>query len=187
MNKKIDKIKQQIKKECQRSKTVPTWFFERHLCGVETFARKLLNRLPNANKEVVLLSVWLHDLQRIRGKKGDHATVGALEAGKVLRKYDYDADTIQAIKSVIRSHSCNSNIMPKTVEEKILASADAMSHYANDFYLSIAALGQRNIEEYKKWALEKLDRDFNKKIQFAFARKLIRKRHEIIKKFITLG
>jgi len=183
----VEKIKQQIKKECAKSKTVPDWFFKRHLSGVETFALKLLKRLPNANREVVLLAVWLHDLQRIRGLKGNHAKAGAAEAKKVLREYGYDQSVIKAVKSVILSHSCNSKTMPKTVEEKILASADAMSHYINDFYLGIAVLGQWDIEEYKKWTLEKLERDFNKKIHFDFARDMIRDRHETIRKFITMG
>lgn len=72
------------------------------------------------------------------------------------------------------------------MEGKILASADAMSHYNNDFYLAIAVTGERNLIEYKKWALKKLDKDYNKKIFFDFAKKMISKRHKILKELLTI-
>jgi len=102
-----------------------------------------------------MLGVWLHDLQRIRGVEGDHAEIGAVESEKVLKEYEYDEETIKAVKDIILAHRCNSDLMPETIEGKILASADATSHYINDFYINIAVLGQRNTEEYKKWVLEK--------------------------------
>jgi uncharacterized protein len=184
---KVKQIKQQIKKECKEFGKAPVWFFDKHLLGVEKFARKLLERLPEANEEIVMLGVWLHDLQRIRGIEGDHAKIGAIEAEKVLKKHKYDDKTIRDVKNVILAHRCNPNLMPKTIEEKILASADAMSHYINNFYINIAVLGERNTKKYQKWVLEKLNRDYNKKIHFTFAKKMIRERHNIIKKFITMN
>jgi hypothetical protein len=77
-------------------------------------------------------------------------------------------------------------LLPKTLEGKILASADAMSHYINDFYLIISATGDRSLAEFKKWALEKLDRDYNKKIFFPFAKKMIKKRHDTLKEIFTM-
>lgn len=73
------------------------------------------------------------------------------------------------MEHIILTHSCNKDI-PDTLEGKILASADAMSHYSSDFYLQIAVTGKRNLKDFKKWTLEKLDRDFNKKIFFDFAK-----------------
>lgn len=172
-------IKKQIKNECLKSRFIENWFYKTHLLGVEKFAKYLLTKLPKADKEIVLLGVWLHDLQRIRGIKGDHAKAGAVETEKVMEEFGYDDKIIQRVKEVVLSHCCDTKLKPKTVEGKILASADAMSHYTNDFYLTIAATGQRSLVEFKKWALEKLDRDYNKKIFFSFAKNKIKKRHEI--------
>lgn len=85
MNKKINAIKKLIKNECFSLGFIDEWFYETHLLAVEKFAKELLKRLPKANKEIVLLGVWLHDIQRIRGLKGEHSKVGAAEAGKILR------------------------------------------------------------------------------------------------------
>jgi len=184
--KNIIEIKKYIKKECRILGFIDLWFYEVHLLGVEKFAKYLLKKLPKADNEVVMLGVWLHDLQRIRGIKGDHAKIGAIEAEKVMKKFGCEKNIIKHVKEIILSHPCDTELRPKTIEGKILASADAMSHYINDFYLTIATTGQRNTEEYKKWVLEKLDRDYNKKIFFDFAKKKIKKRHDIFKKIFAM-
>lgn len=182
---KISKIKKLIKEESLKEKGIPRWFFSAHLEGVEKFAKILLKRFPAANKEVVMLAVWLHDLQRIRGLKGDHAKVGAGEAEKVLKSFKYPSHTVLAVKEVILTHCCDKNNLPRTVEGKILACADAMAHYINDFYLLVALTGKRNLSEYKDWALKKIKHDYTQKICFPFARKLIAEQHKIILKFLT--
>lgn len=186
MSNKINKIKNLVKKECFNSKHLADWFYSVHLLGVEKFAKELLKKLPKADKEIVLLGVWLHDLQRIRGIKGNHPKVGAIESEKVLKKFGYSEKSIKHVKEIILTHTCGTSLRPKTVEGKILASADAMSHYINDFYLIIATTGRRNLKEYKLWALEKLNRDYNKKIFFPFAKKMIEKKHKILKELFTM-
>ena len=181
----INKIKQLVKKECDEFMGANNWFYENHLLAVEKAAKFLLSNLPKANREVVLLGVWLHDLQRVRNIDGDHQKIGAREAGKVLKDFGYDAKTISRVKEMILSHACYS-IMPKTIEAKILASADAMSHYENDFYLRIATTGEVPAEDYNKGALEKLDRDYNKKIFFPFAKKKIESRHKSLMKVFMM-
>lgn len=178
-------IKEQIKNECLNLGHVKPWFYDKHLLGVEKYALFLLKKLPKADSEIVLLSVWLHDVQRVRGLKGDHQKVGATEAKKILIEYGYKEEIIQTVQNAILSHACEA-VMPDNIEAKILATADAMSHYINDFYLQIAVTGQRNLAEYRAWALEKLDRDYNKKISFPFARKEIKSQHEILIKFFSI-
>lgn len=182
----IAAIKKLIEKECRALGFAPEWFYDVHLLGVEKFAKKLLKQLPKADKEIVMLGVWLHDLQRIRGIKGDHAKVGAREAVKVMREFNYERNKISRVKDIILSHTCNTSLTPKTLEGKILSSADAMAHYINDFYLAIAVTGQRNLKEYKDWVMEKLNRNYNKKIYFSFAKKMIKKRHDIFKTIFTM-
>lgn len=184
MSKKIIEIKKLIKKECQGANF--NWFYDTHLLNVEKFSKELLKKLPEANKEIVMLCVWLHDLQRIRKIEGDHQEIGAEEAEKVMKQFQYSEAEVIRVKEAILSHSCGKRL-PKSLEGKILASADAMSHYVDDFYLKIAVTGQRNLADYKKWALEKLDRDYNKKIFFGFAKKIIDKRHKILLDFFMMG
>jgi HD superfamily phosphodiesterase len=187
MDKKISQIKNLVKNECFTLGFVESWFYDVHLLAVEKFAKELLEKLPKANGEVVLLGVWLHDSQRVRGIKGDHAKMGAVEAQKVMEQFKYGKEIVDQVKAIILSHSCDTELMPKTLEGKILATADAMSHYANDFYLTIAITGKRDVLDFKKWALEKLKKDYNKKIFFAFAKNQIKQRHKILKELLTMG
>jgi hypothetical protein len=181
MDKRVGKIKELVKKECSFLGKDLNWFYETHLLAVEKCAKFLLQKLPKADKDLVMLLVWLHDLQRVRQINGDHEKIGAKEAEKVMKDFDYNNETIEKVKNAILCHRCKTR-MPKTLEEKILATADAMSQYYNGFFLKIALTGQRNFEEYKEWLIEKLKRNYNKKIFFDFARKEIKPRHEFFKK-----
>jgi hypothetical protein len=102
-----------------------------------------------------------------------------------MLEYGYSSDIIKKVMDVILSHSCE-NLIPTTLEGKILANADAMAHYSNNFYLQIAVLGQRSLEELKIWALEKLARDYNKRMFFPFAKKEIKKKHDILMQLFTM-
>lgn len=182
---KISRIKNLIKRECAEIGRAPDWFYENHLLFVEKFSKEMLRKLPKADKETVLLGAWLHDLQRIRGIKGDHQKIGAREAEKVMKDFGYAKRTIKKVKEIILTHSASGQ-KPKTLEGKILATADAMTHYYNDFFLRIALRGDRSLKEYKEWVLEKLNRNYNKKIFFSFAKNKIKKRHNLFKKIFTL-
>ena len=92
---------------------------------------------------------------------------------------------IGKVKGMILVHSCNRG-MPKTLEEKILASADAMAHYYNNFFLKIALTGERDYVQYREWVLEKLDRNYNTKIYFNFAKKKIKPRHGLYRKVFSI-
>ncbi|MFA5155267.1 MAG: HD domain-containing protein [Patescibacteria group bacterium] len=181
----IKQIKNKVKNECYNLGRINPWFYDRHLLAVEKYANFLLSRLPKADRELVLLGVWLHDIQRVRGIKGDHQKIGASEAKKIMKEYGYPPDKIKKVQDIILSHSCD-RLMPRTLEGKILATADAMTHYVNDFYLQIAVTGWDSLAKFKAWALEKLDRDYNKKIFFPFAKKEIRVRHAILMKLLTM-
>lgn len=101
-----------------------------------------------------------------------------------MKQFGYDQDIIKKVQNIILTHSCDKK-MPETIEGRVLSSADAMAHYTGDFFLRIAVSGDRNVEEYKEWALEKINRNYNKKILFDFAKEKIRGRHEVILRFLN--
>jgi len=72
-----------------------------------------------------------------------------------MEQFGYGRKTVARVGEIILAHSCEGKLTPKTLEGKILATADAMSHFAGDFYLAIAATGPRDAKSFKKWAMEK--------------------------------
>lgn len=182
MDNKLNQIKKLVKGECTVNGL--GWFWDCHLVEAGKCAKMILEKLPQAEKEIVMLGVWLHDLQRIRKIKGGHCQVGAREAEKIMRDFGYDSEIIGRVKEIILAHNCEGKLVPKTLEAQILAAADAMAHFSGDFYLTIATTGQRDLKSFKKWAIEKIERDYRKKIFFPFARKMIASRYKILKGFL---
>lgn len=175
MNKKINEIKNFIKKECEKNSLND--FYEHHLLGVEKNALELLSRLPKADKELVMLGVWLHDLQRIRKLKGDHEGIGAQEAQKVMEQFRYSPEMTTLVRDMILTHMCNEHI-PTTLEARTLATADALSQYNSDWIINVAISDGMKLKEYKKFMIEKLEHNYDKRIFFNFAKKMIQTKHD---------
>ncbi|MHA1540834.1 MAG: HD domain-containing protein [Alphaproteobacteria bacterium] len=183
MTSKIDEIKKFIKKSCLKSKVPFLW--ESHLKIVEKNALWLLESFPEAEKETVMLGVYLHDTQHIFFPKNEteHEEIGSQEAERILRKFQYDEVIIKKVKEAIISHSCG-EVIPKTLEAKILATADGMSHFTTDFYFLIwKEYSFDDLEEFKEWALKKIEHDYNKKLFFDSAKKIIEPKYKIFKNF----
>ena len=83
------------------------------------------------NLTVLKLAALLHDIARVEedlDESGniDHAVLGAQEAEKILRRYGFSTDIIEAVKHCIETHRYRSNRKPQTIEAKILSDADKL-------------------------------------------------------------
>jgi hypothetical protein len=124
-----------------------------HLPEVEKWANKLLKKFPKADKEVVLLSVWLHDAGHYVGNlKIDHAIKSEKIAKKFLKNKVSD-DLLEKVVRVVRAHR-GRDVMPKTLEEKLFACCDSSSHMTSYDYITIFQDGRF------KYGEAKMNRDF---------------------------
>ena len=183
----VDIIQKQI--EDLAKETGYVWFLESHTKKVLEHAKWLCERLPEADREVVELSVWLHDIFYFIdfSRHEEHAVLGAEEASRRLRDLKISEETIAKVADAIRCHSCKEEV-PATVEAKILATADAMIHFDPYFFLSLvmsAGIVERlGVEGFRKHALKKLDKDISeKKMFFDFARERVYKDYLELKTF----
>jgi len=97
-----------------------------HVKRVANLAEEL-QKTEGGDLEILMLSVYLHDIGRAREDNGeieDHATWGAKEAEKILSDYNYREKLIKEVKHCIEAHRYSNNIKPETVEAKILSDAD---------------------------------------------------------------
>lgn len=187
MNKKLDKIKQFIKQEMVDSAQLDDWFWPEHILVVEDFARKLVKQHSQANQEIVLLSVWLHDLGRAYGHDSDHDQWAAKFVEKYLAKHGFEQKIIDGVKHACLTHRVKDK-QPKTLEAKILATADALSHYRHTFYLRVFYLWQQRISDYQKIKqklFEKIQRDFNQKMFFEEAKDMVREEYQAWMKILN--
>ena len=93
-------------------------------------------QLEQANLEIVVPAVWLHDCVTVAKnskQRNNASTLSAEKAEQLLHDWHYPSQHIEAIKHAIAAHSYSANISPETLEAKIVQDADRMD--------SIGAIG----------------------------------------------
>lgn len=110
-------------------------------------------KTSRADKEIVLLGVWLHDIGHLIGNSNvDHAINSEIETRKFLSRIGYEKQKIDEVAHCVRAHRCK-DIQPETIEAKIVAACDSARHMTDYIYTDIAMQG--NIDKAKS----KLERD----------------------------
>jgi len=97
-----------------------------HVKRVANLAEEL-QKNEGGDQEIMMLSVYLHDIGRAREDNGeikDHAAWGAKKAGEILSNQGYDQEVIESVQHCIEAHRYSNNIEPETVEAEILSDAD---------------------------------------------------------------
>ncbi|OGZ84649.1 MAG: hypothetical protein A2599_02710 [Candidatus Staskawiczbacteria bacterium RIFOXYD1_FULL_39_28] len=123
-----------------------------HINEVEKCVERIIKDYP-ADREIVLLSVYLHDIGHALGNHKDHELKSEAEAKRFLKKMGLIEDKINRVAHCVRAHRCK-DVQPETVEAKILATADSLSHMTDGCYMDML------IDRRKDLALGKLERDY---------------------------
>lgn len=117
-----------------------------------------------ADKEVVIIAAWLHDIASITDYSlyEMHDIHGAQIAFDILNKFNYD--TMALVQKSIRNHRGSVESDKTTKEELCVADADAISHFDNVPSLLYLAYVTRGMEYDfgKQFVKEKLNRSFSK-------------------------
>ncbi len=120
----------------------------------------------NADKEICIIAAWLHDIASITDYRlyEEHHIHGAKIASEILRKFEYDENKIELVKACILNHRGSIDNKRLSKEEKVIADADAISHFDSIPSLLYLAYKERNmnIEEGKDFVKNKLKRSFKK-------------------------
>jgi uncharacterized protein len=145
-----------------------------------------LAEIYNADKEVVEIACWLHDIARAKGltpgEDNNHHISGTKKAEEILLNLNYPKDKIKKITQCILAHrGAKNEYPPQTIEEKIVANADAMAHFDSFLNLFSEFVGPDNFEEGLSLIKNKLERDWNKKLTLPEAKKLEKNNYKIIK------
>jgi uncharacterized protein len=149
----------------------------------------ILGRQLRADMEVVELAAYLHDIAAISNRKfiEDHHLYGAEMARTILSKTDLPSEKIDKIYDCIFSHRGSRKIKQNNLEAKILASADAMSHFSElaDMMYLVYGIHHLKTEEGARWLKEKLERSW-KKIM-SQGKELMKNDYNIAKKILNIG
>ncbi len=129
-----------------------------HVSEAVKWAVFMLKKYPQADREVVLLAVCLHDIGHyMNPAEVDHAVLGEERVKIFLEKENYSKGKTKKVLHCIRAHRCK-DVLPKTLEAKIIAFIDSASHFTDFVYLDMAKENKSNKDKFK--AFGKIDRDY---------------------------
>lgn len=174
-------VRKIVEEECKKpTNPFGYGFWTDHVLTVVKYATTLGKELK-ADKEIVELAALLHDIGVVKGDSKNHHISGMEEAEKILKKFNYPQTKIENVKHCIFAHRASKSIKRKTIEAKVIASADAMAHFDEipQLFESAFTRFKMNPDEGKRWILEKLKRDWKKLIPEA--RKLVRDKYNAAK------
>jgi hypothetical protein len=175
-NEKIREIR-----EWARQKYLDTgpWRWTGHIIVAEQIAFELSQRY-HADQEAVEVAELLHDISKTEEADDKiHALLSVPIAETKMRELGFDEDFVAKVRACILTHSCE-ELKPQTLEAKIVASADAMSHFGQ--YLPMFWYHRPNeiIADKVRFSLIRIEKDW-KKIQFDDAKEQIKPTYEALK------
>ena len=105
---------------------------------VEKWSKYMLKKYKDANRDVVLASSSLHDIGHYPlQRKEDHAVIGEKISKSFLKNKKIREEKVGQILHCIRAHRCR-DVMPNSIEAKIVAFSDSASHITDCLYFDIA-------------------------------------------------
>ena len=127
---------------------------------------EILAEKYNADKEIVMIAAWLHDIASITDYTlyEEHHIHGAQMAQELLSKLSYDESKILKVQNCIRNHRGSVYTNKNSIEELCVADADAISHFDSIPSLLYLAYVERqmSLEEGIQFVKGKLERSFCK-------------------------
>jgi hypothetical protein len=155
------------------------WYVEHHLLIVEKIALELLSRYPEADRDLVMVLVWIHDYGKALGSSSpSEATV--TEGERSLNQHNFSSGftkTILHYVSLLDAHR-RLDLSSAPTEVRIVSSADACSHLVGPFF-SIYWWENpgKSISEIMEENRSKLRRDWERKIVLPEARSAFHSRY----------
>lgn len=164
------------------------WLSANHVFLVAKFADELSIRLGVKN-DLAIAAAMLHDIADsvMARENPEHENKSKEIAREFLLMCGYsDEESKIVIDDAIEYHGCKNGNLPKTVEGKIMASADARAHLQSSFYDFSLEMKTKDepVEQVRSWALAKIERDLNNKIFFDEIRDEIREDYQRAKELI---
>ena len=179
----VEKVRKLVEEECKKDTNVfGDEIWTHHLLSVARYAR-LLSRKLQADEEIVEIAALLHDIAGIKDRDNyeNHHLLGAEEAEKILKRFEYPQEKIEKIKHCILTHRGSKSIKRETLEAECVASADAMAHFDTIpalLYFVFVRLGM-DVDEGTKWLKDKLNRSWTKLIPEA--KEIVKDKYEATK------
>lgn len=159
------------------------WFVEYHLNFVEKLALELCDIYTNADRDTVLVLVWLHDYAKILDKEHEHDEAMFEKGRAKLLEFGFSEDFVSRVISYLAlfEKKMEVDLNEAPMEVKIASSADGASHMIGPFFsIYYKENPNKTVSELIESNRKKLDRDWNRKIVLPEVREAFAKRHDFL-------
>ena len=177
----VKEIRDFVESECRKPESKYGYEpFTEHFTPMAGYAEKLADEL-GGDKEAVLIAAWLHDIGSIVFGREDHHITGAKIAEEKLKDLGYDADKTELVKKCILNHRGSTGLKGESLEEMIIAEADAMSNFDNLAGIFKAAFIYENLsqKEAKESVKQKLERKWGQ-LRLDKSKEIIKPKYEAV-------
>lgn len=175
----VNEVRDFVEEECKKPTSLYGYEpFPFHFAPMVKYAEELAEEL-DADKEVISLAGWLHDIGSIVEGRENHHISGAKIAEDKLKELKYPAEKMELIKKCILNHRGSQSKNRKSLEEKIIAEADVMSNFDNISGIFKASFIYEHMEqgEAARAVKKKLQNKWNQ-LHFESSRKIIKPKYE---------
>lgn len=161
------------------------WAYPNHVLVVADLTEKIAKK-QEANVELAVAGALLHDIADavMARRSPNHESESLKLAGKMLQESGFSAnDTAFVVNEIIKPHSCK-ELIPTTLEGKVMATADGAAHFLTDFYPLFCwrHYGPKDdYQAFKDWMRAKLEKDFTKKLFFDDIKQEVMPHYEALK------
>lgn len=165
------------------------WFYNLHLKEVVSASQELL-KLYKADEHVVIIASWLHDVSMFKvGNKEEtemHRTTHHIDSRKIseniLDKFNIKNSEKNAILNCVVKHRNIPGYMSESMEEKIVAVADIVSHFNSVFYFTYFKHHPHDtIDQMVKKQYSKINKDWNDLELLPKSKKLVKDKYLFLK------
>ena len=177
----IERVRLFVEEECKKPTSHYGYEpFEAHFAFVVKYSQELADKL-GADKEVVTLAAWMHDIGSIIHGREDHHITGARIAEEKLRELGYPEEKINKIKICILNHrgSQEENNKRDFIEAKIIAEADSLDAFSSlsKHFLTTLVYEKKQTKEAGISVKTKLQNKWNQ-LELEESRELIKPKYE---------
>ncbi|MEK7447672.1 MAG: HD domain-containing protein [Patescibacteria group bacterium] len=175
----VQEVRDFVEEECKKPTSLYGYEpFPFHFVPMVRYAEELAKELE-ANKEVISIAAWLHDVGSIVDGRENHHLSGAKIAEEKLKELNYPPEKIALVKKCILNHRGSQSNNRESLEEKIIAEADVMSNFDNISGIFKAAFTYEHMEqgEAAKAVRKKLQNKWNQ-LHFENSKKIIKPKYE---------
>ncbi|MFH1427685.1 MAG: HD domain-containing protein [Patescibacteria group bacterium] len=160
-----------------------------HIKEIIKCANKLL-KIYKADKKVVIIACWLHDISKFKVKNKKDTTkyhkTHHLDSYKFsikfLSNYSISNKEKEEICNCVLRHRNNKPYQVRTIEEKIITVADILSHFTNIFYFTHFKFHpDDSVYDMAIAHLEKIERDWQDLNLLPKSIKLIEDKYKILR------